>query len=455
MMNNTELVKNPTKSFAKYVSLNVLSMFCFSLYILADTFFVANGIGSQGIVALNLALPIYSVLNGAGLMIGIGGGTQFSIALGQKDHLTSNKVFSHSFVLAIGLGVVFTVIGAGFPEQLATLLGAHENVMELTSIYIRTVFSFSIVFILNNCLLAFIRNDGSPNLAMIAMLCGSFSNIILDYVFVFPCQMGMFGAALATGGSPVISLIILSTHFLRKKNGFRLTRCKLMLQRFGKILSNGLATFVGELSSGSVILLFNYVILDLTGDMGVAAYGIIANIALVCLSIYNGIGQGIQPIVSYNYGAGKTKNVKRTLWMALAVALGFGVLFYLSGLFFSSGIIAAFNREGSQELIQLATRGIHIYFIGFLFMGLNIACTSFFASMAHARQSFLISMLRGFILIVPLVLVLPRLWQMDGVWWTVPIAEIVTFLIAALIAKSSIRTMEQNAQFTEQEMDLS
>ena len=154
-MNNTEFSKKPDQKFCEICFFKCIEHVLFLAVYPGGYLFCRQRDWKPGDCGFKPGAPYFcSVLNGAGLMIGIGGGTQFSIALGQKDHLTSNKVFTHSFVLAIGLGVVFTVIGAGFPEQLATLLGAHENVMELTSIYIRTVFSFSIVFILNNCLLA-------------------------------------------------------------------------------------------------------------------------------------------------------------------------------------------------------------------------------------------------------------------------------------------------------------
>ncbi len=426
--------QNITATFLKYVSLNVLSMFGLSLYVLADTFFVANGIGADGLVALNLAIPVYSFINGLGLMIGIGSATLFSIAIGKGRQDSLNRIFTQAFVAAAICGIVITACGLLFNRPLSIALGAEgEHIIEMTSTYLKMLMLFSCAFILNNLLVAFVRNDGDPRLAMIGMLSGCLFNIVFDYIFVFPMQLGIFGAALATGVSPIVSMAILSLHFLRKKNNFKLQKTKFKGAEVKKTMLTGLPSFIMEASSGIIIIVFNLTILRIAGDLGVAAYGIIANLALVCIAIFTGVGQGIQPILSHSYGAGRMDHVRHIYTGGAILAGILGLVFFLVGFFFPSQIASIFNSENNAQLAALTVDGLRIYFFGFLFAGLNIVTTSFFASIAQPRPSFVISALRGFALIIPFVLLLPGFFGLNGVWMAGPATEILTLACALIL----------------------
>lgn len=418
------------RDFAKYVSLNVISMIGLSFYILADTFFIANGVGSIGLTALNLVLPLWSLISGVGLMIGIGAGIRYSIQRGKNNERGANRVFTHAVVMGLTIGLSITIIGLLFSYDIVRLLGADEVVAPLAGEYLKTLLSFSCVFILNNIITAFVRNDNEPNLAMFAMILGSLSNIVLDYVFVFPLKLGMFGAALATGTTPILSLIILSLHFIRKKNNFKLVKCKLKLSYVKSIISLGVPSFITEFSSGIIILLFNFTILRISNNTGVAAYGIIANLALIVVSIFTGVAQGIQPIISKSYGEGKNKDIKVIFKYGLVTSVVIGIVCYLIGFRFSEGIVNLFNSEGDKLLLSMAVDGIKIYFIAFIIMGLNIVATSFFASINEAKESFVISIMRGLVIVIPLILLLPRLLGMAGVWLTIPLSEVITLVIS-------------------------
>ena len=214
------------RDFARYASLNVLGMIGVSCYILADTFFVAKGMGADGVTALNIAIPIYSLIHGTGLMIGMGGATKFAIYKSQKRDEAGSRVFTCALLMALVLGAIYFLGGAFFSMPLAKLLGAKGSVVGMTNTYLKVLMMFGPFFLLNDTFNCFIRNDGNPKLSMAAMLTGSFSNIILDYVFIFPLDMGIFGAILATGLSPVISLCILSIYKFRKKNSFHIIKAR-------------------------------------------------------------------------------------------------------------------------------------------------------------------------------------------------------------------------------------
>ena len=193
----------------------------------------------------------------------------------------------------------------------------------MTKTYLKTILLFAPAFMANDFLLCFVRNDGSPGLAMTAMLTGSFSNIILDYIFIFPMKMGMFGAVFATGLSPVISIGVLSRHWIARKNNFHFYPEKPDLRLTGTTFSLGIPSLISELASGIVIIVFNFIILGIRGNLGVAAYGVVTNILLVVTFMFTGIAQGMQPIASRSYGSGDAK-VPKILRYAVITLVGNG-----------------------------------------------------------------------------------------------------------------------------------
>ena len=418
------------KTFIKYVSLNVISMIGFSAFILADTFFIANGIGKDGLVSLNLVIPAYTVVYAMSLLLGTGVGTVYSIYRGEKRAKRGNEVFTQMMILGIFIGLLFTITGLLFPDEIVMLLGAEGHLVEMSRDYTYTVFNFSIAFMVNSILVSMVRNDGHPRLAMIAMMTGSLSNILLDYIFIYPLGMGMFGAALATGIAPILSILVMMPFFIRKKHHFRFVKTPMRPRDMRKVVSIGIPTFITELSSGLVILLFNLVILHYIGEIGVAAYGIIANLALILIAIFSGVGQGIQPIISFNHGQKNQENVRRTLNLGILFSAALALLLY--GIFIGNadGIIRAFNSENNLELHRLAKEGMRIYFTSFLFAGMNITIISYFSAKAKPRPSFIVSLLRGILLIPPVLLFLASAMGITGVWITIPLVELLTLLIS-------------------------
>lgn len=408
----------------KYSFLNVLGMLGLSCYILADTFFVSMGLGSNGLAALNLAIPIYSFIHGIGLMIGIGSGTRYAIAKSQRDENAANRIFTNAILLAAAFSCIFLSIGLLGTKSIVQQMGANEAIFQMVQTYLQVILLFSPMFLLNNVLLCFIRNDGAPQLSMTAMLVGSLSNIILDYVFIFPCKMGIFGAVFATGLAPIISILVLSFFFVKKKNNFHLTKFKFAENLVFPIFSSGFPSLITEVSSGIVMIVFNTIILKLQGNIGVAAYGVIANLSLVVMSIYTGMAQGIQPLISSNYGAGKKKNIQLILRYALTSMFLISVIIYLMIYFFADPITSIFNREQNTLLQNIAVDGLKLYFTACLFAGFNIILSIYFTSVEYALPAHLISILRGFIVIIPMAFLFSSIGGMTGVWCTFPVTEL-------------------------------
>lgn len=418
------------KKFYKYVSLNILGMIGLSCYILVDTFFIAKALGSTGIAALNFSISIYSVIHGVGLMIGIGGATRYSIMRSLGKLKEANIVYTTSMKLGVVLGLIFAGIGIFGSKYLSILLGANIETLPLTKTYLTTILCFAPFYITNNIMLAFVRNDNNPNLSMMAMLTGSFSNIILDYIFMFPLGMGMFGAAFATCLSPMISLGVLSLHFIKKKNKIKYHNSKIRWTSIMDIIHLGLSSFISEVSSAVVLITFNLEILRIKGNLGVASYGIVANIALVGVSVFTGIAQGIQPLVSTGYGQKNYVMLKKLMKYALITSVTIAAAIYLSVYLNAEKIVHIFNNENNIEIAQIAKTGLIIYFIGFFFAGVNIIMAMYLSATESVKEAFYISMARGLIVIVPFVLLLSRIWEMTGIWSAFVLTEFVVSIMA-------------------------
>lgn len=427
--------KTCLKEFGRYASLNVLGMIGLSCYILADTFFVARGLGSSGLAALNIAIPVFSLIHGTGLMLGIGGATGYSISTSQGNQNKGDRFFSHTVILGSVFAVLYMVIGFLFSDQISFVLGADGDTFEMCRTYLRVLLLFSPFFIFNNIFISFVRNDGYPQRAMTAMLCGSFANIIMDYIFIFPFKMGIAGAVLATGFSPVISLIIMSPLALKKRIRFHLVKVKMSIKMCLNIFGSGIPSLITELSSGIVIMIFNIIILGIEGNDGVAAYGVVANISLVVIAIYTGISQGVQPLFSRYYGLGNYETVKRLLKYSVISVTGISFIVY-SVIFACSDFIAGiFNSEGNQTLQTIAVSGLKLYFLGCVFAGINIVLSVYFTSTNDPKPAWVISLMRGFFVIIPLAFIMSAIWGMKGLWLVFPAAELIVCIVGVMIKK--------------------
>ena len=411
------------KQFVRYVSLNMLGMVGLSCYILADTFFIARGMGGDGLTALNLVLPVYSIINGLGLMIGMGGGTRYAIS-------KKGGVFPTALTMALLPAVAFPILGLLWSRPLAALLGAEGEVLAMASEYLRVILLFTPMFLLNNILVCFVRNDGNPRLSMTAMAVGSLSNIVLDYVYIFPCGMGMFGAALATGTAPVVGVLLLIPYLRGGSCGFSLRGGRIRLTAWGDMALLGMPSLIGEISSGAVILVFNGLLLDLAGNTGVAAYGIVANCALVITALFTGVAQGTKPLISDAWGGKRKQEAAELIRWGSLVTVGMAAAVYLLAAVWCTGpIVAAFNRQGDSQLAAMAEEGLRLYFLSFFFQGVNIVAATGFSAMEQGRRGFLVSLLRGLVLVVPCAVLMAKLLGLTGIWLTPAVVEVLVLVL--------------------------
>lgn len=432
--------ENTLQEFGKYVSQSVLSQLGVSCYILADTYFISKGVGADGLTALNLAIPVFSVMNGCGFMLGIGSGTKYGIMKGTGNEKRGDVLFTSSLCVVTVLAVIFMLIGLLAADPITVLVGANAEVYDMTRTYLQVILLFSPMFMINNLLGAMIRNDGNTSLAMTAMLSGCLFNIVFDYIFVFPMGLGLFGAVLATAVAPIISILILLQHFVKKKNQFRLIRVRPDVRLVASAAGLGVPSLVTEVSSGLVIAVFNLLILGLAGNVGVAAYGVVANISIVVIAIYNGIAQGVQPLLSREYGRSQEKNVHRFLSWAMMLTVILAMVICV-GIYWNADVIAMiFNSGRDMDLQRIAVEGLKIYFTACPFVGANILLAIYFAATDQAAPAQMISLLRGLIVIVPLAFIMANVAGLTGVWMTFPLTELVVCVVACGLYKKMKRT---------------
>ena len=427
------------REFGHYAAMNILGMIGISCYILADTYFVAQGLGSLGLAALNIAIPAYNLMNGIGLMLGVGAATQYTIARAQNDRRQADSVFTHTAALGLLLGLLFLLGGLCFAKPLAGLLGADAQTLGMTTTYLRMLWCFGPFFVMNNVLLAFTRNDGAPTVAMCGMIAGSLFNIVFDYIFIFPCGLGMFGAALATGFSPFVSILVLLTHLRRPSRGFHLVKTPLRVSRVPSLCAPGLSSLIGEIASGVVLLLFNLVLLRLSGNTGVAAYGVIMYAAFLFVAVFVGYAVGSAPIVSFHYGARNHAEVHNLYRKSLRLIAVVAVTLTLASMFIIPCVARIFVGYDA-ELLALTSRAFRLYALSFVIMGFNVYASSFFTALGDGVTSALISFLRTLAFQVIAILLLPLLLGIDGIWLAVTAAELAALAVSAtmLLTKDKV-----------------
>lgn len=421
------------REFYQFVTFSVMSMVGQSLFILADTYFIANGVGAQGLAALNIVLPAVNIINGLGWMFGVGGATQFAITKSQGKLKKANDHFTQTVVSAGLIAVLFTLFSQIFVTDILYFLGVTPELFEMSRSYFTILTLFSPLFILNNVFITFIRNDFNPRLAMFGMILGGIINIIFDYIFIYPMGMGLKGAAIATVFSPVISLLVCSLHFKYSRRTLAFQPLKLGIGSFLATLRNGFSSFLNEFSSAFVMVIFNLIVLDLAGNVGVSAYSIVANMNIIAVAIFTGIGQGLQPLVSAYHGKNDKTAVQTILRLGVMTSLLIGGLFVGIGVFLPNVIVALFNGNDNVALAQLAVPGVRLYFTSFLFTGINFTMIFYLSAINEGKKSLVISALRGLIFIYPAVGLMSRSMGITGVWLAMTVVEILTLLGIVMI----------------------
>ena len=434
-MEKLNLLKDKeSKVFFHYLVPAVCSTLVTSVYLLVDTLIIGQGVGALGISALNIFMPFFLLFNGIGLLFGIGSGILISSEDGMGNKKKANQYFATGFVSILSIAIILGLIWNYYLQPLCVILGANSNTIDLVLEYGKCIMAFAPVFMMSNYFAPIVRNMKNPKLVMCAVLTGSVLNVILDYVFVFPMDMGMFGAAAATVIGSLTTLLVLSTHFIKKQNRVKINKETISLNLLAPIFKCGFSSLIMEVASGFVIFIFNIQILKYIGNNGIVVYGIISNCVLVGLALFNGVAQAAQPIIATNFGAGLNTRVKKVLKYALITTTIIGVSLFAVVFLFTGQIIKVFVQANS-EILSVGIPALRLYLSAFCIMNINILISSYFQSVGKEKVAIYISIIRGFLLNIVLAFVLPSVLPATVLWVVVPVSELITLVCITVYAK--------------------
>ncbi|WP_050908967.1 MATE family efflux transporter [Vibrio campbellii] len=418
-----------SKSFYQYLWPALTGMVIKSLFIMGDALFIGLGVGPDGLGAIALVIPPFSIFTAIAMMVGIGGAAKMSIEIGKGNTESSQMWFSQSMLITTLLSTITVTLALIWLDELIALMGASGNLAQLAHDYLIVLLPFFVLYSLAWVLSCFVRNDTNPKLATYAMSIGAITNLAFDYLFIIEMNMGMKGAAYGTAIAQAVIALILLTHFVGKKGSLEFSLKGIGLSKTKEILSIGTPTFFIEVTSAMTIVLFNYVLLSQFGESHIIAYGLTTNVGVFALFVMVGIAQACQPIISFNHGAGRPERIDEILKLGMKAAMGSGTVFLL-GIWLSAPLIASIYLGNANDLIPIAASALTFYFFGVPLMGLNMVIANLFQAIAKPKQATLISLCRGFVFVALGVLLLPKFFPQEGIWASIVFAEALTAVIS-------------------------
>lgn len=425
---------NIPRLFVKLFVPTLLGLLFWAIVTLADGIFVGQGVGSDALAAINIAAPLFQVASGIALMFGSGVSIVAAIHLSRGNAKAACINVTQAIVVATVLMTLVSVLVYAFPREVAFMFGGSERLMPYIIDYLYFVMPALIFCIIAIIGVFVVRLDGSPNFAMIANAVGSAMNILLDWFFIFPCGMGIKGAAVGTSIACGVSAVMVLYYFLFRAETLRFCRLKLShtsirltMRNVGYMVKLGFSTFVGETALSCMMIVGNFMYMSRLGEDGVAAYSVACYTFPLVFMFGSAVAQSAQPIISYNYGIDDTIRIRRTFRLSLFVASLCSVPIVALGMFFCNPLISCFLSP-SAPAFQIATDGFPLFSLSFIFFSLNLVLIGYYQAMEEARASTIFMALRGYLLIVPSFILLPSLIGNDGLWLAVPLSEALTFL---------------------------
>lgn len=422
--------------YFKYLGAAFGSSLISSIYGVVDMAMVGQYQGPDGTAALAVVSPIWNIIYSLGLLMGIGGSVLFSMIRGEsvQNEKRSNEYFTAAFIGTTILAAVTWLVIIFFDRELLLLFGAEETLLPLAQRYVLPVKFAVPSFLFTQLMSAFLRNDGNPGLATKAVIFGGVFNVFGDYFFVFVMDWGIMGAGLATVLGSVASLIIMCTHFFRKKNTLHFVKPTHLLTQLKSITVTGFSTFFIDVAMGILTVLFNRQILKYLGTDALSVYGIIINISTFVQCCAYSIGQASQPIISMNYGAGKKERIREVLKYAVGTAVVFGLIWTVACLTVPNLFIRIFMTP-TERILQIAPAIIRSYGISFLILPFNIFSTYYFQALMKPATSFVVSVARGAVISGILILVLPVIAPAASIWFAMPITELVVSVYVVIMMR--------------------
>ena len=427
-----------TKSLITYILPALGGLFVTYLYNVVDGIFVGRGVGASALGAVNIAVPFITFVVALTAMFPMGGATVVAIRMGRGDMAGANHAFMTSLLLTLIMAAVLMTTGMAFSREIVDISGARglsAELREMSAQYLFYYSAFSIPMLMGTCLSVFVRNDGSPALSFIGMCAGAAANIFLDWLFIFPLQMGVVGAAIASGLGQVLTVLILLTHFLRGRGTLRIRPFRLSGALIGKVYRRGLPEAVSQLTTPVTALCYNLMLARLVGDIGVSTFSVLSFIYSLANAVLAGVAQGLQPLWGQCYGRRDGNGMAWYFRNGIIINAALSVLICGALLCFDVPVIRIFNKE--EALVQAASAALPLFSLSFIPMALNLIYTAYFFSTKRTGAANAIAVSRGLVVKALMIFCLPLAFGADAIWLAPLMAEIITLIAALGLSRSS------------------
>lgn len=421
------------KIFFYYAIPAILGMLAMTSAGIIDGIFVGQFVGSNALAAINLSMPLLNVLYGVGVMIAMGGATLANIKRGEENIKESNNFFTVTVTIILSISLISTIVGFLFNGTFATLMGANIDTHELVATYIKIISLFFVPYLANFTLDMFLRNDGFPIFPIICTVTGSIINIVLDYIFIAEFNMGIEGAAIATGIAQVLPMIAM-TIFILVKSSWKIVKPNFNFKDIRDMMFNGSSELLSNISVGVSGFIFNIIIMREIGTMGVAAYSVANYAAWIAIAIFFGIASAINPGVSFNKGSGNIKRIKAFKRIGIISSLVAGVILAIVLITFGDKIVYMFVG-GDVEVHNLAVKIVDFFAIAMVITGFNVVSSMYYTAINEPLMSATIAASRSLVVLITGVIVLPMIFGENGIWSSVIFAEIITMGIVIYFFK--------------------
>ncbi|NBH80839.1 MATE family efflux transporter [Clostridiaceae bacterium] len=425
------------RAVARYVFPTMLSNFCFVLFTIIDAIFVGRGVGTNALGAINLVNPFVLIVSAMNLFISVGGVAICAVHMGKGDYDGANTVFRHGMFLLSFAAAVLSLAGMLFTDNICSLLGAGETFHSYAADYLFWYSLFIIPSALSAGLQNYCRNDNALGLVGMAVIISSICNILGDWLLVFPLAMGTKGAAIATGVSQTLGLLIMLTHFARKNGKLRLGKISLNTGLLREIIFHGLPEGVSQLATPIMKFCMNLVLIERIGDLGVNAFSVVSNIAILTMGIFSGASEGLQPLFGQSYGAKNEKDLKFYFKSGLIISFTGSAVITILTVLLRENICALFGADAAttEYVLQIYP----LFSIGFIVMAINVMITAYLYSTERSALSTSISLLRSVILNSAIILFLPKIFGNVAIWLSMFTYEATVLMIAMILLKHSER----------------
>ena len=417
----------------RYAVPAIIAMTASSLYNMVDSIFIGQGVGAMAISGLAMTFPLMNLSTAFGAGVGVGASSLLSVKLGQKDYGAAQNILGNTVMLNIITGISFSIISLLFLDPILMFFGASAQTLPYAKDYMEIILCGNVITHLYFGLNALQRAAGKPQLSMYMTIFTVVLNAILDPIFIWPLGLGIRGAAYATVLSQLFALIWQVVMFSNKAEFIHFKRgiYRLKSQLVKNIIGIGMSPFSMNVCACFVVIIINNSLVDHGGDMAVGAYGIINRIAFIFVMITIGVNQGMQPIAGYNYGAMKFDRMMRVLKYALICGTCVTTIGFIVGQFFPEQCVRLFTSD--ETLISLSVHAMRLTTVSFPIIGFQMVVANFFQSIGKAKVSVFLSLSRQLVFLIPMLLVLPTLYGVDGVWYSMPVADTISALVTAII----------------------